>query len=104
MIRDAVIGRGGWRAGLAFESAELAAIRQSLLYVIGTADPEGSVDYAERVVGILPNAELSVLPDGGHMLWLDDAAHVGNAIRTFLGGSSPAEPSPTKQAPSLARP
>jgi pimeloyl-ACP methyl ester carboxylesterase len=87
MIRDAVIGEGGWRPGLPFEPAELAAIRQPLLYVIGTADPEGSVDYAESVVGMLPNAELSVLPDGGHMLWLDDAAHVGNAIRTFLDDS-----------------
>jgi len=89
MIRDAVIGGGGWRPGLTFEPAELAAVRQPLLYVIGTADPEGTVDYAERVVGILPSAELSVLPDGGHMLWLDDAAHVGNAIRTFLGDSRP---------------
>jgi pimeloyl-ACP methyl ester carboxylesterase len=104
MIRDAVIGGRGWRPGLTFEPAELAAIRQPLLYVIGTADPEGTVDYAERVVGMLPNADLRVLPGGGHMLWLDDAAHVGNAIRTFLGGSTPAEPSPTKQAAGLARP
>jgi pimeloyl-ACP methyl ester carboxylesterase len=89
MIRDAVIGRGGWRAGLAFESAELAAIRQSLLYVIGTADPEGSVDFARRVVGMLPNADLRVLQDGGHMPWLDDAAQLGQAIRTFLGDSRP---------------
>jgi pimeloyl-ACP methyl ester carboxylesterase len=85
MIRDAVIGGGGWRPGLTFEPAELAAMRQPLLYVIGTADPEGTVDYAKRVVGMLPNADLHVLPDGGHMPWLDDAAHVGNAIRTFLG-------------------
>ena len=85
MIRDAVIGRGGWRPGLTFEPAELAAIRQPLLYVIGTADPEGTVDYASRVVGMLPNAGLSVLPEGGHLPWLDDADHVGRALRTFLG-------------------
>jgi pimeloyl-ACP methyl ester carboxylesterase len=89
MIRDAVIGGGGWRPGLTFEPAELAAIGQPVLYVIGTADPEGTVDYAKRVVAMLPNADLRVLPDGGHMLWLDDAAHVGNAIRTFLGDSRP---------------
>jgi pimeloyl-ACP methyl ester carboxylesterase len=89
MIRDVVIRGGTWRPGLTFEPAELAAIRQPLLYVIGTADPEGTVDYAKRVVGMLPDAELRVLPDGGHMLWLDDAAYVGNAIRTFLGDSRP---------------
>ena len=38
---------------------------------------------------MLPNAELNVLPDAGHMLWLDDAAQVGNTIRTFLNESSP---------------
>jgi pimeloyl-ACP methyl ester carboxylesterase len=104
MIRDAVIGGGGWRPGLTFEPAELAAIRQPLLYVIGTADPEGTVDYAKRVVGMLPNAELNVLPNAGHMLWLDDAVHMGNAIRTFLNDSTSAEPSPTRQAAGLDRP
>jgi pimeloyl-ACP methyl ester carboxylesterase len=89
MIRDAVIRGGAWRPGLAFDPAELAAIRQPLLYIIGTADPEGTIDYAKEVVAMLPDADLNVLPDAGHMLWLDDAAHVGNAIRTFLGDSRP---------------
>lgn len=104
MIRDAVIRGGAWRPGLTFEAAELAAIRLPLHYVIGTADPEGSVDFATRVVGMLPNAELSVLPDGGHMLWLDDAAHVGKTIRAFLGDSNREEPGHTRQAAGLARP
>jgi 2-hydroxy-6-oxonona-2,4-dienedioate hydrolase len=85
MIRDAVIRGGAWRPGLTFEPGQLAAIRQPLLYVIGTADPEGTVDYAKRVVEMLPNADLRVLADGGHMPWLDDAAQVGQALRTFLG-------------------
>jgi 2-hydroxy-6-oxonona-2,4-dienedioate hydrolase len=89
MIRDVVIRGGAWRPGLTFEPAELAAIRQPLLYVIGTADPEGTVDYAKRVVAMLPNADLRVLPDGGHMPWLDDAAEVGQALRIFLGDSRP---------------
>lgn len=104
MIRDAVVRGGAWRPGVTFEPAELAAIQQPLLYVIGSADPEGSVEYAKQVVAMLPDAELNVLPDAGHMLWLDDAAHVGNAIRTFLDDSSSAEPSPTKQAAGLDRP
>jgi len=84
-----------------FEPAELAAIQRPLIYVIGSADPEGTVDYAKRVVAALPNAELDVLPDAGHMLWLDDAVHVGNAIRTFLDNSTSAEPRPIKQAVAL---
>jgi 2-hydroxy-6-oxonona-2,4-dienedioate hydrolase len=89
MIRDAVVRGGAWRPGVTFEPAELAAIRQPLLYVIGTADPEGTVDYAKRVVGMLANADLRVLPDAGHMPWLDDAAQVGQALRTFLGDVRP---------------
>lgn len=89
MIRDVVIHGGAWRPGLTFEPAELAAIRQPLLYVIGTADPEGTVDYAKQVVRMLPNADLRVLPDGGHMPWLDNAGDVGNAIRGFLSDSRP---------------
>jgi pimeloyl-ACP methyl ester carboxylesterase len=91
MIRDAVIGGSGWRPGLTFERSELAAIKQPLLYLIGSADPEGTVEYAQRVVAMLPDAELNVLPDAGHMPWLDDPANVGMAIRTAFGGSSPAE-------------
>ena len=78
--------------------------RQPLLYVIGNADPEGTVEYAKQVVALLPNAELNIVPDAGHMLWLDDAVHVANAIGTFLDDSTSAEPSPTKQAAGLDRP
>jgi pimeloyl-ACP methyl ester carboxylesterase len=88
MIRDAVVRGGAWRRGVTFELAELATIRQPLLYVIGNADPEGTVEYAKQVVALLPNAELNVVPDAGHMLWLDDATRVGNAIRTFLNDST----------------
>ena len=104
MIRDAVIAGGGWRPGLTFEAADLAGIQRPLLYMIGSADPEGTPDYAKQVVAALPNAELNVLPNAGHMLWLDDAVHVGNAIRAFLDDSTSAEPSPTKQAADLDRP
>ena len=85
MIRDAVIGRQGWRPGLTFEAHELATIRQPTLYVIGSADPEGSVDFARQVVTQLPNAGLRVV-GRGHVPWFDDAPMVGQALREFLGG------------------
>lgn len=85
MIRDAAIRGSGWRPGLTFSPAELATIQQPLLYVIGSGDPMGTVDYAKRIVGMLPNAELRVV-GAGHLPWLDDAGQVGQAVRTFLGG------------------
>jgi 2-hydroxy-6-oxonona-2,4-dienedioate hydrolase len=86
MIRDAVIRGSSWRPGLTFEPAELAQIRQPLHYIIGSADPEGTADYARRIVGLMPRAELTVLPDAGHLPWLDDAKRVGDTLRTFFGG------------------
>jgi pimeloyl-ACP methyl ester carboxylesterase len=83
MIRDAVIGRGGWRPGLTLEAPHLAAIEHPTLYVIGTNDPEGSVDFARHVVTRLPNAALQVI-GRGHVPWFDDAPAVGNAFREFL--------------------
>jgi pimeloyl-ACP methyl ester carboxylesterase len=84
MIRDAVIRGGSWRAGLMFQPEQLAEIRQPLLYIIGSADPEGTVAYAKRIASLLPAGELSVVPDAGHLPWLDDARGVGEMARAFL--------------------
>ena len=89
MIRDAVIGRQGWRPGLTFDAEELGAIQQPTLYVIGSADPEGSVDFARGVVTQLPNAELKII-GRGHVPWFDDAPGVGNAIREFFSATTSA--------------
>jgi 2-hydroxy-6-oxonona-2,4-dienedioate hydrolase len=90
MIRDAVIGRGGWRPGLTLEAPELAAIEHPTLYVIGTADPEGSVDFAQHVVTQLPNAQLQII-GRGHVPWFDDAPAVGNAFCEFLSARTSAQ-------------
>jgi pimeloyl-ACP methyl ester carboxylesterase len=91
MIRDTVIRGNSWRPGLMFAPAQLASLGQPLLYMIGSADPEGSVDYAQRIVGQLPHARLYVVPDAGHMLWLDDPERIGGELRTFLN-SGPGGP------------
>jgi pimeloyl-ACP methyl ester carboxylesterase len=83
MIR-AVASWRGFRPGLTFEDAELAAIRQPTLYVYGTADPVGTVDIARRVVGLLPQAELHLVEDGGHVPWLDDPSQVGGHVHHYL--------------------
>ena len=85
MIR-AVASWRGFRPGLTFEDGELAAIRQPTLYVYGTADPAGTVDIARRAVGLLPQAELHLVEDGGHVPWLDDPSQVGGHVRRYLVG------------------
>jgi pimeloyl-ACP methyl ester carboxylesterase len=85
MIRAIVSWRGA-RPGLSFEDAELAAIKQPTLYLYGTADPVGTVDITRRAVGLLPQAELHLVQDGGHALWLDDPSQLGGHVSRFLAG------------------
>jgi pimeloyl-ACP methyl ester carboxylesterase len=85
MIR-AVASWRGFRPGLTFEDAELAAIRQPTLYIYGTADPVGTVDIARGAVDLLPQAELHLVKDGGHVPWLDDPSQVGSHVSRYLAG------------------
>ena len=81
----AVISRRGFRPGLTFDDAELAAIQQPTLQVFGTEDP-GSLDIAKRVVDLLPNADLLLVDGGGHLPWFDDPGMVGSSVSGFLRG------------------
>jgi pimeloyl-ACP methyl ester carboxylesterase len=79
-----LIGWRGQRPGLTFKPAEIAAIRQPLLFVYGTADWVGTAEVAERIVALLPKAELRIVQDGGHVPWLDDPEGIGKDVRSFL--------------------
>ena len=81
----AVINRRGFRPGLTFDDAELAAIQQPTLQVFGTEDP-GSLDIAKRVVDLLPNADLLLVDGAGHLPWFDDPGLVGSSVSGFLRG------------------
>ena len=68
----------------AFDDAELAAVTQPLLMLFGANDPFGSPDIWRDFVGHMPNAELRILPDTGHVTWLDDPARAAGELRDFL--------------------
>jgi Alpha/beta hydrolase family len=70
--------------GLVPAGAELAAIRQPVLMVYGTADPLGSVDGWRRFAGRLPHGELEVVDGGGHLPWYDDADQVAQRRALYI--------------------
>ena len=84
MVRAIASFRTGFKPGLQFADAELAAIQQPTLYVYGTADPVGTVDIWRRAVGLLPRGELRLMDDGGHMPWFDDPSQVAGHVTRFL--------------------
>lgn len=64
----------------------LAAVATPTLFLWGEDDGFGGVDVAHRILAPMPDAELVMLPDSGHLPWLDDPAHTAKATQSFLEG------------------
>ena len=86
MVR-AIVDRRGYRRGLTFSDAELAAIAQPTLMLYGTADRVGGPSTWKRVMGVMPNGRLTVVEGAGHMLWLDEPSRVAAEMRQFLASA-----------------
>jgi pimeloyl-ACP methyl ester carboxylesterase len=63
---------------------ELRGLRHPVLMIYGTGHPVRSVDVWRRFVDHLPEGELEVFDDVGHVPWLDDPAGVGRIEDRFL--------------------
>ena len=46
------------------------------------------VRYAQYLSSSIPNAQLSVIPDAGHMVMLEQPHLVANSLRSFLNDIS----------------
>ena len=83
LIRVFVRGKD-FRPGLTFDDRELEAIKHPSLVVLGTSDPNGTVDTWRRVVAKLPRGELHPIEGAGHLSWFDNPSQVGEAVGRFL--------------------
>lgn len=83
MVRT-LVDRRGWRPGLTFEPSELSGIPQPTLYVYGSSDPVGTKAIFERLVTIMPTAELRVIDGAGHTPWFDEPSEVGRDVSRLL--------------------
>ena len=81
---QAIVDGSRYRDGVTFPDAELAAIRQPTLMVYGTLDTLGDSALWKRVMEALPEGELAVINDAGHMVWLDEPAGVARRMEGFL--------------------
>lgn len=70
--------------GLALPDAMLAEIKTPILFFWGAKDHNGGADKARELVIRIPNAELELVPDGGHASWLDDLDRAANSTADFL--------------------
>jgi 2-hydroxy-6-oxonona-2,4-dienedioate hydrolase len=76
--------RGGFDPSLTVDGETLGMVRSPSYFLWGDNDPYGSEGVARGVVTAMPEAELEMLPGGGHLCWFDDVARAADAIRTHL--------------------
>ena len=62
----------------------LASIHTPTRFIWGDEDPNGGAEIARRFVGLLPNAELELMPGVGHAPWMDDPDHCASMTSSFL--------------------
>jgi 3-oxoadipate enol-lactonase len=70
------------------ESVDLAAVRMPALVVVGEQDKPDFRAIAERLARELPDAELVVIPEAGHLPSIERPEETAALIRRFLKGLS----------------
>lgn len=73
--------------------ALLASVTTPTLFLWGSDDGFGGEDNARFVSEFLPNSHLVMIPDAGHLPWLDDPDFVAHRTAVFLAARSPADAS-----------
>jgi pimeloyl-ACP methyl ester carboxylesterase len=70
------------------ESEHISEISKPALVITGAEDKMTPVRNAQFLAGAIPNAQLDIVPDAGHMVMLEQPQTVANALLSFLNGVS----------------
>ena len=84
-----LIGRGATLRGFAAEFTLvpiLPKVGTPTLFLWGADDGFGGEDVATDTVAAMPNAELEMIEDAGHLPWLDFPELIGRKTAAFLSG------------------
>jgi pimeloyl-ACP methyl ester carboxylesterase len=66
---------------------ELRHLRPPTLFVWGDKDIEGPPTLAQEMAAIAPNARCEIVPDSGHLIWLDQPQRCAELVINFLRGA-----------------
>ena len=69
----------------------LGSVSVRTLFLWGKNDPFGDESVARSVVQAMPKAELTLLPEAGHLPWLDDPRGVAQRVHAYLSRAVPGE-------------
>jgi pimeloyl-ACP methyl ester carboxylesterase len=76
---------GGIRPADALSRGQLARLPAPASFFWGAADPFGGPDVARALAATMPNAALELLPQSGHLPWLDAPERAAAHVRAFVG-------------------
>ena len=65
----------------------LRRVRVPVYFLWGADDPFGGGDVATRFAAEIPGAELEIVPDGGHAVWIDEPDRVAARTKRFLAAA-----------------
>jgi 2-hydroxymuconate-semialdehyde hydrolase len=83
-------GRAFWRGGRTIAmvaTEELQQLKPPTLIIWGREDLFLPVSHAERAAQAIPNARLHVIPEAGHVSFLDQPQAFCQAVLSFLGAA-----------------
>jgi 2-hydroxy-6-oxonona-2,4-dienedioate hydrolase len=76
----------GFDERLTLREDVLGAVHAPTAFLWGADDTFGGREVAEPFVASLPDATLELVPDSGHLPWLDDPARAARFVRRHLVG------------------
>lgn len=69
---------------LVLPATVLGTIRTPVLFLWGEGDPFGDEHVARSVTGLIPGAQLQMIRDAGHAVWMDVPDRAADTLRTFF--------------------
>ncbi len=87
MIADLVAA--GERARLGWDLLGSVSVRT--LFLWGTNDAFGGESVARGVAQAMQKAELTLVPDAGHLPWIDDPRRIAQRVHAYLSRADPGE-------------
>jgi 2-hydroxy-6-oxonona-2,4-dienedioate hydrolase len=76
--------RRGFDASLTIGADVLGNVTSPTHFLWGANDAYGGEAVGRRMVGLLPEAEIEVLPGAGHLVWFDDGDRAADVVRSHV--------------------
>jgi 2-hydroxy-6-oxonona-2,4-dienedioate hydrolase len=76
--------RRGFDASLTIGADVLGNVASPTHFLWGANDAYGGEAVGRRMVGLLPEAEIEVMPGAGHLCWFDDGDRAADVVRSHV--------------------